>query len=378
MKTIPQVSPWLEEPEIQSVVRTLQDGWVTEGPASSAFSASLNELVGVPYGVFAPNGTLALALGLMALGIGPGDEVLVPDTTFIGSATSVVLVGATPVFVDVEPESFQFDARRAVAQLSPRTRAIMPVHLYGTACDMEAILGFAGRHGLKVIEDAAQGIGVTYRGRHVGSFGEVGCFSFFADKTITTGEGGYVTCRDPEIHERLLYLRNQGRLERGSFVHPAIGFNFRITDMQAAIGQAQLARLPDIVERKTALHERYRAGLAGIPQVRLLGAARDANLVPFRCVLMAEDATDLAARLEAEGVQTRSVFYPLHRQPCFAGPAEAEGIDDGRFPNASEAHRKGLCLPIFPTMTDEQVARIVALIRDFYASARCARSLAGG
>lgn len=366
LQPIPQVAPWFDEAELQSVVRVLRDGWITEGPASAAFAGRLNELVGVPYGAFAPNGTLALTLGLLALGIGPGDEVLVPDTTFIGSATSVVLAGARPVFVDVEPATYQLDVERAAERLSPRTRAVMPVHLYGTACDMEAVLGFAASHGLKVIEDAAQGIGVTFRGRHVGSFGDVGCFSFFADKTITTGEGGYVACRDPEIYERLRSLRNQGRRDRGSFVHPEVGFNFRITDLQAALGLAQLDRLPAIVERKVALHERYRSGLAGLPQVRLLGAAPEATLVPFRCVLMADAVAELAEHLEAGGVQTRPVFHPLHRQPCFAGSDVARGGADDDFPNAMEASRKGLCLPVFPTMTDEQVDGIVELICGFY------------
>ncbi|SME99339.1 perosamine synthetase [Tistlia consotensis] len=366
MQRIPQVSPWLGEDESAAVAQVVADGWITEGPASAAFSEALDRLIGAPFGVFAPNGTLALALALMALDIGPGDEVLVPDTTFVGSATAVVLAGARPVFVDVEPETFQLDVGRAAAALTGRTRAVMAVHLYGTACDMDALGAFAARHGLRVVEDAAQGIGVTWKGRHVGALGDLGCFSFFADKTITTGEGGYVACRDPALHERLRQLRNQGRSERGSFVHPAIGFNFRITDLQAAMGLVQLGKLPQILARKTALHARYRDALAGLPQIRVLGAAPGAGLVPFRCVLIAERAAELSAHLEAAGVQIRGFFPPLHRQPCFAEGREAQ--PDSRFPNAIAGHRDGLCLPIFPTLAEAQVERIGALVRDFYGS----------
>ncbi|MEX0921388.1 MAG: DegT/DnrJ/EryC1/StrS family aminotransferase [Rhodovibrionaceae bacterium] len=366
---IPQMDPWLGEEELEGVTRVLAAGWITEGREAEAFAESLRGLIGAPYGVLAPNGTLALALALMALEIGPGDEVLLPDTTFIGSATAVALSGATPVFADVEPDGYQIDVARAERHLTGRTRAIMPVHLYGTACDMDGVTAFAARHGLRVIEDAAQGIGVSYRGEevsgHVGSLGDAGCFSFFADKTVTTGEGGFVACRDPAVFDRLLHLRNQGRAERGSFVHPEIGFNFRITDLQAAVGRAQLAKLPEIVARKTALHAAYRAALSDIPELRILGAAPGAGLVPFRCVLIAERAAALGGYLTARGVQVRGFFYPLHRQPCFAGAGSA-ARNDALYPNAIHGYEHGLCLPIFPQLAGEQVAEIAALIRAFY------------
>ncbi len=365
-RRITQVRPWLGDAEIDAVVDVLRDGWITEGRHAQAFCEKLNGLVGSAYGVLAPNGTLALALGLMALGIGPGDEVLVPDTTFIGSATAVLMVGAAPVFVDVEDRTFQIDMSRAGLHLSPRTRAIMPVHLFGTACDMTAVLDFARRHKLAVIEDAAQGIGVTFGDRHVGSLGDVGCFSFFADKTITTGEGGYVACRDPAVHERLRLLRNQGRLHRGSFVHESVGYNFRMTDLQCAIGLAQLARLDVVIARKAALWRRYRDRLAGVPQVRVLGPAAHAGHVPFRCVLMARNVRALMAHLEAAGVETRSFFHPMHRQPGLAAHAGAPPADDAAFPNATYGWDHGVCLPLRPTLSTAEVDVICAAIAAFY------------
>lgn len=363
---IPQINPWLAEEELEAVTRVLTSGWITEGRECEAFGEALNEVIGVPYGVFAPNGTLALALALMGCGVEEGDEVLVPDITFVGSATAAVLVGAVPVFVDVERDGYQIDVQSAERRISRRSRAIMPVHLYGAACDMEAVTDFARHHELKVIEDAAQGIGVSHKGAHVGSIGDAGCFSFFADKTITTGEGGYVACRDGELFERMRRLRNQGRPERGSYIHPDLGFNFRITDLQASIGRAQLDKLPEIVDRKCTLWESYRARLEGLDGVKLLGPQAGASHVPFRAVLIAERPQDLIAHLDRNGVESRRFFFPLHRQPCFADGKTARGGCDAGFPNAIHGYEHGVCLPIYPGLSDDDIGRIAELIEGFY------------
>ncbi len=367
---IPQVSPWLGDEEQAAVAQTIADNWITEGPQCAAFSAALNTLMSAQYGVFAPNGTLALVLGLLALGIGPGDEVLVPDTTFIGSANAVLLTGATPVFVEVNDQNYQIDVSACSAMLSDRTRAIMPVHLYGMTANMHEVMNFARAHGLQIIEDAAQAVGVRYAGQHAGTFGDVGCFSFFADKTITTGEGGYVVCRDETVYERLRLLRNQGRLDRGSFFHPAIGYNFRITDMQAAVGLTQLAKLDEIIVRKHAILNWYHEELDHVGAVVFLSVEPGSEYVPFRAMLLCERAHDLMAHLERHGVQTRSFFVPMHRQPCFASLDVHNGgtldLDDARYPNAIYGYEHGVSLPIFPTLAREQVAYIGAAIRSFY------------
>jgi perosamine synthetase len=367
---IPQVVPWLGEEEQTAVLETFADNWITEGPRAAEFSAQLNQLIGVPYGVFAPNGTLALALGLLALGIGPGDEVLVPDTTFIASANAVCMVGATPVFADVTPENYQIDVAACAQHLSERTCAIMPVHLYGMVTNMRAVLAFAREHNLLVIEDAAQAIGVHYQGQHAGAFGDVGCFSFFADKTITTGEGGYVACHSPAIYERLRLLRNQGRLDRGSFVHPALGYNFRITDMQAAIGLAQLQKLAAIIERKRTIFDWYRDRLHEVEQVCFLPIEPGSEYVPFRMVLLCQYVQQLMAYAARHGIQSRTFFYPLHQQPCFRNLDRRQGgpldLDDRHYPNAIDGYERGMLLPVFPTLTEAQVEHICATIRAFY------------
>ena len=367
---IPQVLPWLGEDEIAAVSSTIGVNWITEGPRTAEFSSRLNELIGTQYGVFAPNGTLALSLGLLAMGIGPGDEVLVPDCTFIGSANAVILTGAKPVFVEVNQYDYQIDVSCSEHLVSSKTRAIMPVHLYGMIANMTEVMEFAKRHHLRVIEDAAQAIGVKYKGQHAGTFGDIGCFSFFADKTITTGEGGYVVCRDKETNERLLQLRNQGRLDRGSFIHPTIGYNFRSTDLQAAIGLVQLGRLSDIIDRKNSILMWYHEELDSEVAVEFLTVGPESEYVPFRVVLFCPDASSLMTYLEGQGVQTRTFFFPLHKQPCFEYLGKERGgaldLHDRNFPNAIYGYKHGVCLPIFPTLTREQVVFICKCIKEFY------------
>lgn len=360
---VPQMEPWLGAEEKAAVCAVIDENWITEGPRCAEFGRRLNELTGARYGVFAPNGTLALFMGLLALGIGPDDEVLVPDTTFIASANAVILAGAKPVFVDVNPRNFQIDVNRCHRKVTPRTKAIMPVHLYGMACNMAEVLGFTNLYGLAMVEDAAEALNVRWRGIHTGTFGDVGCFSFFADKTITTGEGGYVVCKDKATHEQLLYLRNQGRLERGSFIHPEIGYNFRITDLQAAVGLAQLDRLDIIAARKQERLNWYRERLDGLARVHFLEVEPDSDHIPFRVVLLCDNARSLMSYLASRNVEPRTFFYPLHRQPCF----RHLGLGgDAGFPNAVYGYEHGVCLPVFPTLTREQVDYVCDCIWEFY------------
>lgn len=360
---IPQVKPWLGDEEAEAIIRPIRANWITEGDECNLFNERLKKLMGVKYGVFAPNGTMALFLALLAIGISAGDEILIPDITFAASASAVILAGGTPVFVDVNWRNFQIDVEKCDRAVTSKTRGVMPVHLYGMSPNMANVMRWAKRRGLFVIEDAAEAVGVKYKGQHAGTFGDVGCFSFFADKTITTGEGGYVVCNDDEVYERLLLLRNQGRLESGTFVHPAVGYNFRITDLQGAIGLAQLEKLPIIVERKHTILKWYQEYLEDVEQVEFLKVEPGSNYIPFRIVLMCEHTHDLMHFLSSQEIQTRTFFYPLHRQPCFVSYVD----DDEKFPNANYGYEHGICLPIFPALTRNQVAYICSKIKEFYA-----------
>jgi len=359
---VSQFMPFLDNKEYESIKECFDTNWFTEGPKSREFCKRLCDLVGSKYGVLAPNGTLSLFLGLKALGIGPGDEVLVPDFTFIASATSIHMAGATPVFVDCNKDTLHIDISKCQELTTEKTKAIMPAHMYGMSCDMDEVVTFAKKNNLKIIEDAAQTIGVNWNGKPCGTFGDVGSWSFFADKTITTIEGGFLATNDEEIYNKLLHLRNHGRVESGTFVHPQIGWNFRITDIQAAIGLVQLEKLPYIIERKQEIFKIYEESLKDINQIHILKPISGSNHVPFRFSFYCEGHRDeLTEFLSNNGVEPRTFFYPMHKQPCFSF---LESKD--KFTNSTYAFDNGICLPTYPSLKDEQVHYICDLVRSFF------------
>ena len=365
-----QFAPFVGDEEYAAIRDCFDANWITEGPKSKLFVAKLRELMDVKHAALAPNGTLAIYLGLRAMNIGPGDEIIVPAFTFLGSASAVEMTGATPIFCDIDPATLQVRAEHFAARLTARTKAIMPVHIYGMTCDMAPIMELSRQHGLLVIEDAAQAVGVRYNNQHAGTFGDVGTFSFFADKTITTGEGGLVVTNNERFAENLLYLRNQGRIDRGSFIHPQMGYNFRLTDLQAAVGLAQLAKLNEITRIKHELLAHYHAQLDNLPQVRFINVTPNSTYIPFRAAIYAERAPELIQYMEAHNIQTRTFFYPLHRQPAFrylkqdtkyAGP-----LEDLDFPGAVYAYENGVCLPSYPALPVEDLNYVCDQIKHFY------------
>ena len=358
-----QFQPYIGNEEYEAIKSCFDINWITEGPKSKEFSEKLLKLMGANYGVFAQNGTIALYLGLRAIDVGPGDEVIVPNFTFIASANAVEMCGAKPVFVDINIEDLQINVNDCERVLTEKTKAIMPVHLFGLSADMDEVMKFANKNNLKVIEDAAQAIGITWDGKHCGTFGDVGSWSFFADKTISTGEGGYVNTDNEEIYNKMMYLRNQGRLNRGSFIHPEIGYNFRITDIHAAIGLVQLNKLDHIIGRKLELLQMYKDRLKDVNGLRIIEPNNSkSNHVPFRVVIMCEEPVeDLMKVFEENEIETRSVFYPLHQQPCYSGHG-----NDVDFPNSIYAYEHGVCLPSYPELEEEKVDYICDVIRKYY------------
>lgn len=354
---IPQVDTRFDDDEIEGVVGAVRRGWLTEGPQAAAFLAAIQRDTGARHAVLAPNGTLGLFLALLALDLPRGSEILIPAFTFYASASAAVFAGLVPVFVDADPDTFNLDVDALDALVGERTRAIMPVHVYGHAAPMDRVLEFAARRSLRVLEDAAQGYGVTYRDRHAGTWGDLGVISFFADKTVTTGEGAVVLTDDPALYERLRLLRNQGRPHSGTFVHPALGMNFRITDLQCAVGLAQLRKLPTIVAGKQANHARYVANLADVPGLRWLRVQPGSNHVPFRFALLSERRDELTAALERAGVQARSFFCPLHLQPCLTAHAR------GPLPVAERLYAQGTCLPVHGGLTPGDIDEISEIVR---------------
>ena len=355
--SIPVANPSLDGNERAYVLDCLESGWISsQGGYLRKFEAALAEFLGVEHALAVSNGTVALHLALVTLGIGPGDEVIVPDLTFAASASAVIHAGATPVLVDVERTSWTLDLDKAASAIGPRTRAIMPVHLYGQPADMDGVKTLADRHGLLVIEDAAEALGSTWKGRRVGSFGDASTFSFFANKIVTTGEGGMAVFADSTVADRARRLRDHGMNPAKRYWHDEIGFNYRMTNMQAAIGVAQMERIESFIQGKLALAERYRKGLSGIPGVVLpVERAEVLNTYWAYSILLSdcpsmEERDRVIARLARLGIGTRPLFYPLHSMPAFRAFA---GNRD--FSTTDHLSARGLSLPSAVTLKDREV-----------------------
>ncbi len=359
---VPQLIPFVGEEELENLKHVIEKKWLTEGPFSQEFLQLIKEKTDSKYAVLANNGTLALFLALKALGIKEGDEVIVPNFTFIASATSIYFIGAKPVFVDVDKQTLNIDVTQIEKLITSKTKAIMPVHVYGQAADMDPIIAIAKKYHLKVIEDAAQGYGVYYKGKHTGTIGDVGTISFFADKTVTMGEGAVVLTNNEKIYETLKLLRNQGRPNSGTFIHPAFGMNFRLTDMQCAVGVAQLKKFELINQIKQRNFNLYLELLKNVKEISFVEIQDYTNFIPFRVNIIAQEKSKLIDYLENHGIQTRGFFYPLHRQPCFS----YLDYKETDFPNSNYLYNNGLSLPIFPDLTKEQIELVCNTIINFY------------
>ncbi len=347
---VPQFRSFVDEADFENIRQVFERNYIAEGPCGAEFVEKLKDVTGAPHGVLASNGTLALYLALKGLGIGPGDEVLVQDLSFIASANAIEMVGAKPVFVDL-PAFNDLTLDLDTIEITPNTKGMMIAHLFGTACsNIEEIVAFCRKHDLYLIEDAAQALYISNGTTHCGMFGDVGTFSFYADKTITTGEGGFVCTGNEELYERMRFLRNQGRKNSGTFVHPEIGYNFRMTDMQSALGLSQMKKIDTIRSGKQRIAELYRKHLGD--RVEWLKIREDFEYIPFRVIVFVENAEKTIAHMGEAGIEPRSMFYPFHLQPCF----EDYEFDRNAFPKADESFARGICLPTWVGLSEEQIA----------------------
>ena len=341
------------EEEKELVWSTLSSGGLAQGVRVRELEERFADLVGVPHAVATSSGTTALHLAVLAAGVGPGDEVITVPFTFIASATSVLFSGARPVLVDVDDATFNIDVSQIEAAVTPRTRAIMPVSLYGQPADMPAISEIAERHGLAVIEDAAQSHGAAIGDRKSGSWG-LGCFSFYPTKNMTTGEGGMVTTSDAELADQMRLMREHG--SRVRYHHEIVGYNFRMTDVHASIGLAQLAKLPANNARRRAIAARYDQELRGVitPSV-----APGVTHVYHQYTLRVSRRDELVEALRERGVGT-GVYYPIpvHRQRPFI----ERGYGEQRFPVAERLCAEVVSIPVHPSLTDDEVGQVIAAV----------------
>lgn len=357
--TIPQIQPWIDHEEVEAVREAVESTFITEHERTRRFEAMIRDRTGARHAIAYCNASCALFAVLRAADVGPGDEVIVPDMTFAATANAVILAGATPVFADVDPESLMMTPATVAPRLTPRTRAILPVHLYGMAAVVDALAAFAAHYGLVMFEDAAQGMGVRFRGRHVGTTGAAGVISFYGNKTLTTGEGGVVLTDDDAIADAVYRLKNHGRAEKGVFVHEQIGFNFSFTEMQAAMGIAQLGKLDRVMAEKKRIRERYAWGLRNTVGVNLQLPPEHVSPVYWFTNVFCDDAGGLAAHLAGRGIQSRRFFHPLHRQPCYRHPGSPG------FPVSAGAYVRGLSLPSACGLPDETIDGICGVIAEW-------------
>lgn len=351
--------PELGAEEKAAVMAVLDSGMVVQGPRVAEFEARFAELCGVKHAVAVASGTAALWVTLLAHEIGPGDEVITTPFSFIASSNCALFVGARPVFVDIEPDTCLMDADAIESRITERTRAILPVHLYGQSCDMAAIMEVAGRHHLTVIEDACQAHGATFEGRSVGSFG-TGCFSFYPTKNMTTGEGGMVTTNDDALAERLRLLRNHGQSQR--YRHDVLGYHFRTTDIQAAIGLAQIGKLPGWNEQRIANARCLSERLKGV-QVPVERPNRR-HVFHQYTIRASGNREALQNHLKEQGIGTAVHYpYPIHQQPLY----QSLGYHDV-LPQAEAASREVLSLPIHQALSQSDLERIVAAVNGFQGS----------
>lgn len=366
--TVPQLEPYVDWHESLYLSDVIKNKWLTEGPFSKKFIQKIKDLTGARHVNLAPNGTLAIFLSLLALGIKKGDEVIIPDFTFNASASPIVFTGADPVFVDIHDSDLNIDVNKIEKAITSKTKAIMPVHIYGQSADMKPILKIAEDNNLKIIEDAAESLGVSYCVNTIafasslvptGTIGDIGIISFFADKTLTMGEGAVILTNDDQLDFNIKNLRNQGRLHSGIFKHPLMGMNFRVTDLQCAVGVAQLDKFEEIKALKLKHYNLYKELLDGTG-VKFLEEKPYSTLIPFRVVIKVTDKKKVMKHLEDNKIQTRGVFFPLHRQPCF----EYLKYDYNDFPVTNKAFDECICLPIYPGLKDWQIEYICAKIID--------------
>lgn len=359
----PIASPDLSGNELAYVTECLKTSWISsQGTFVEEFERLVATRAGCQHGIATCNGTAALHLALAAMGVGPGDEVIVPSLTFVATANAVTYCGAEPVFADSDPRSWCLCPQSVERLIGPRTRGIIPVHLYGQPCEMDALRDIAQAHGLWILEDAAEALGAEYRGQPVGSFGRAGTFSFFGNKTVVTGEGGMVVTNDDALATQLRLLRGQGMDPQRRYWHSELGFNYRLTNVAAAIGVAQMERLDEFLTYRRRIARVYRSQLARVPELSWSATVPDtqhAYWMVSALVSRPRQRETLFAELNRAGIETRPFFHPVHHFPMYQQSRTDEGC-----PTACDLSRHGFSLPTATYLTAADVNLIADTVAD--------------
>lgn len=362
MFKIPLYQPTLDGNEKKYVIDCLDSNWISsKGKYISGFEEKFAEYIGVQYAAAVANGTMALHLALVAMGVGPGDEVIVPTLTFVACANAVVYTGAIPVFIDSLEHTWQMDPNEVRRKITSKTRAIIAVHLYGHPCEIDTLSSIAQEHDLYLLEDCAEALGSCYKNKLVGGFGDMSIFSFYGNKTITTGEGGMVVTNNQTLYDRAVRFRGQGLAKKRQYWHDILGYNYRMTNISAAIGLAQLERIEHFISKKRQIADWYREGLKVSP-VQFHDETEQVIHSYWMCSILVPEPRqrdNLRDYLAEKGIETRPIFYPIHTLPHYASKF-------GRYKVAENLGWRGINLPSWPGLDKKQVDFICQAILDFF------------
>jgi len=357
----PVYQPNLNGNEKKYVNECLDSTWISsKGKFIDQFEKKFSEFTGIKNSVAVSNGTVALHIALLTLGIGKDDEVIVPTFTYISSVNAIKYTGAKPIFVDSDPLTWQIDTKEIEQKISKRTKAIMVVHIYGHPCEMGKIMRISDKYKLKVVEDCAEAIGTLYKRKHVGSFGDISTFSFFGNKTITTGEGGMVCTNSRELNDLAIKLKGQGLAKNREYYHDIIGYNYRMTNICAAIGCAQLEKIRGILMNKKRVAEKYIDGLKNLPiEYHMEGEKVNHSYWMFTILVSSEnDRISLRKHLRENGIDTRPTFHPVHTMPMYNSKETFEVAED--------LGKRGINLPSYPDLSNNDIEFITNKIRSYY------------
>jgi len=359
---IPVYQPSITDLEKKYVNDCLETSWISsKGKYVNLFEKSFAEKTDIKYATTVCNGTVSLHLALLSLGIGPGDEVIVPTFTYIASVNAIVYCGATPVFVDSLEETWQVDPEDIVKKITSKTKAIMIVHLYGQSCDMDSICKIVKDNNIFLVEDCAEGFGTRYKGRHVGSFGDISTYSFFGNKTITAGEGGMVVTNNETLYRRAVHLKGQGLAENRQYWHDVVGYNYRMTNIACAIGQAQLERSDELIAKKRKIADYYHSAFDGT-HIKTHKEQPDTthsywmNSVILDC--NQEKRDEFRKYLTDNGIDTRPLFYPVHTMPMYSHKYQSHRVSE-------DISRRGFNIPSYPDLTEDQQKFIADTILNY-------------
>ncbi len=357
----PVYQPSLKGNEKKYVDDCLDSTWISsKGKYIKLFEDSFSEFVNINHSAAVSNGTVALHLALLALGIGAGDEVIVPTFTYIASVNAIKYVNAKPVFVDSDPKTWQINSSKIREKITKKTKAIMAVHIYGHPCDMKEIKKIAKENNLYIIEDCAEAIGSYYDNKHAGSFGDIATFSFFGNKTITTGEGGMVCTNNKNLHDLVVRLKGQGLATGKEYFHDIIGYNYRMTNICAAIGFAQLERISDILKEKDRVISEYKKALKNVPVSihQEVGNVKHSYWMFTILASSEKEKNELRNYLAEYGIETRPAFHPVHTMPMY--------IDGNIYPVAEDLGRRGINLPSYPDLSNDDIGFITSKIASYF------------